>query len=80
MGNCSCEAWHTERKSQHCFMTEGNARVVKKEREKERKKEKKESGLQLSLTSHSVENPQGHLESEVISSSIILKLDLAERV
>lgn len=43
LGNCSCEAWHTERKSQHCFMgtAEGNARVVKKEREKERKKEGK---------------------------------------
>lgn len=47
---------------------------------KSSKKKKKKSRLQRSLTSDSVENPQGHLESEVISRSIILKLDLAERV
>lgn len=45
-----------------------------------KKKKRERKKLQLSLASHSVENPQGHLESEVISSSIILKLDLAERV
>lgn len=69
LGNYSCEAKH--RNSKHCLkgIAVGNECVVKKK-----------GGFSFPLHSYSVEYPQGHLGSHIVSRSTILKLNFAEHV